>query len=138
MLGGNAAVILLDTHVLLWWVNDPTTLSKPALKAIDTAAKSNKVYVSSISSWEIALLVERGRLRLALDVRDWICRCEALPFLNFVPVSNAIAIESVRLPGFPHPDPADRIIAATALSLGAVLVTKDDKLRSFRHVKTIW
>ena len=135
---GSAEVIVLDTHTLLWWVNDPTTLSKPAAKVIDVSVKSNSVHVSCISSWEIALLVERGRLRLALDVRDWVCRCEALPFLSFVPVSNAIAIESVRLPDFPHADPADRIIAATALSLGAVLVTKDDKLRNYPHVKTVW
>jgi PIN domain nuclease of toxin-antitoxin system len=131
-------VIVLDTHTLLWWVNDPATLSLSAKKAIDAAVESRSVYVSCISSWEIALLVERGRLRLALDVRDWICRCEALSFLTFVPLSNAIAIESVRLPDFPHADPADRIIAATALSLGAVLVTKDDKLRNYPHVKTIW
>jgi len=131
-------VIVLDTHTLLWWVNDPATLSKPARKAIDAAVTTHAVSVSCISSWEIAMLVERGRLRLALDVRDWICRCEALPFLTFVPVNNAIAVESVRLPDFPHSDPADRIIAATTLSLGAVLVTKDDKLRSYPHLKTIW
>lgn len=131
-------MIVLDTHTLLWWVNDPTTLSRLAAEIIDAAVMSKSVHVSCISSWEIALLVERGRLRLALDVRDWVCRCEALPFLTFVPVSNAIAIESVRLPDFPHADPADRIIAATALSLGAPLVTKDDKLRNYPHVKTIW
>ena len=131
-------MIVLDTHILLWWVNDPATLSKQAKKAIDAAVKSRAVHVSCISSWEIAMLVERGRLRLALDVRDWLCRCEALPFLTFVAVSNAIAVESVRLPDFPHADPADRIIAATALSLGAALVTKDDKLRNYPHLKTIW
>jgi PIN domain nuclease of toxin-antitoxin system len=131
-------VIVLDTHALLWWVNDPTTLSVTAKEAIDAAVESKTVRVSCISSWEIALLVERGRLRLALDVRDWLCRCEALPFLTFVAVGNAIAIESVRLPDFPHADPADRIIAATALSLGAALVTKDDKLRNYPHVTTIW
>jgi len=131
-------MIVLDTHVLLWWVNDPTTLSRPAKKAIDAAMKTNSIHVSCISSWGIALLVERGRLRLALDVRDWLCRCEALPFLTFVAVSNAIAVESVRLPDFPHADPADRIIAATALSLGAALVTKDYKLRDYPHLKTIW
>lgn len=131
-------MIVLDTHVLLWWVNDPATLSKPARKVIDAAVKSKSVHVSCISSWEIALLVERGRLRLALDVRDWLCRCEALPFLTFVAVNNAIAVESVRLPDFPHADPADRIIAATALSLGAALVTKDEKLRNYPHVKAIW
>ncbi|KAB0672439.1 type II toxin-antitoxin system VapC family toxin [Oryzomonas sagensis] len=131
-------MIVLDTHALLWWVNDPATLSEPAKTAIDAAVESRSVHVSCISSWEIALLVERGRLRLALDVRDWLCRCEALPFLTFVAVNNAIAVESVRLPDFPHADPADRIIAATALSLGAALVTKDDKLRNYPHVKTIW
>lgn len=131
-------MIVLDTHTLLWWVNDPTTLSKPAKKAIDETVTSKSVHVSCISSWEIALLVARGRLRLALDVRDWLCRCEALPFLTFVAVSNAIAVESVRLPDFPHADPADRIITATALSLGAALVTKDNKLRDYPHVKTIW
>jgi PIN domain nuclease of toxin-antitoxin system len=129
---------VLDTHTLIWWVNDPVALSKPAKQAIDTAMETKSVYVSCISSWEIALLVERGRLLLTLDVRDWISRCEALPFLSFVTISNAIAIESVRLPDFPHADPADRIIAATALSLGAMLVTKDDKLRNYPHVKTIW
>ena len=62
-----------------------------------------------------------------------------MAFLPFVPVTNAIAVESVRLPEFPHAtDPADRIIAATALSLGAALVTKDGKLRNYPHVNTIW
>lgn len=131
-------MIVLDTHALLWWVNDPATLSKPAKKAIDAAVAAKRVSVSCISSWEIALLVERGRIQLALDVRDWLSRCEALPFLTFIPVSNTIAVESARLPDFPHADPADRIIAATALSLGASLVTKDDKLRSYQPLKTIW
>jgi len=131
-------VIVLDTHVLIWWVNDPAALSSPAQMAINAAMESKSIHVSSISSWEIALLSERGRLQLSLDVRDWLCRCETLPFLTFVPVSNAIAVESVRLPEFPHADPADRIIAATALSLGAPLVTKDDKLRNYPHLKSIW
>lgn len=131
-------MIILDTHVLLWWVNGSPTLSKPAKEAIDTAVNSRSIYVSCISSWEIALLVERGRLRLALDVRDWLCRCEALPFLAFVAVSNAIAVESVRLPDFPHADPVNRIIAATALSLGAALVTKDDKLQNYPPLETVW
>jgi PIN domain nuclease of toxin-antitoxin system len=131
-------MIVLDTHALLWWVSDPTLLSKRAKKTIDAAAKSNAVHVSCITSWEIALLVERGRLRLSLDVRDWLYRCEALPFITFVPVSNSIAVESVRMKDFPHSDPADRIIAATAISLGAVLVTKDENLQSYPYLKTTW
>ncbi len=131
-------MILLDTHALVWWVDNPAQLSRPASEAIEQAMKTKSVYVSCFSSWEIALLVERGRLRLALDVRDWLGRCERLPFLSFVPVNTAIAVESVRLPDFPHTDPADRIITATALSLGALLVTKDDKLRSYPNVQTVW
>jgi PIN domain nuclease of toxin-antitoxin system len=131
-------MIVLDTHALLWWVSDPTLLSRPAKKAIEAAVKSSAVHVSCISSWEIALLVERDRLRLSLDVRDWLYRCEALPFITFVPVNNAIGVESVRLRDFPHSDPADRIIAATAMSLGAILVTKDENLRGYPYLKTTW
>ena len=131
-------MIVLDTHVLIWWVNDPSFLSPAARGVIDDAVRADGVAVSCISSWEIALLVGRGRLHLALDVRDWLSRCEALPFLSFVSVDCAVAVESVRLPDFPHPDPADRIIAATALSMGAVLVTKDERLRGYPPLKTLW
>jgi PIN domain nuclease of toxin-antitoxin system len=122
-------MIVLDTHALVWWLDNPAQLSRPASEAIEHAMKTKSVYVSCFSAWEIAL---------ALDVRDWLARCERLPFLSFVPVSTAIAVESVRLPDFPHADPADRIITATALSLGAQLVTKDEKLRSYPNVQTVW
>jgi PIN domain nuclease of toxin-antitoxin system len=135
---GGFEMIVLDTNALIWWVDDPSQLSRPAQAAIEKAMQTKSVYASCISSWEIALLVERGRVKLALDVRDWLARCEALPFLSFVPVNTAIAVESVRLPDFPHADPADRIITATALSLGAQLVTKDEKLRSYKNVQTVW
>ena len=131
-------MIVLDTHALVWWVDNPAQLSKPASAAIEQAMGTKSLYVSCFSAWEIAMLVERGRLQLGLDVRDWIARCEALPFLSFVPVSNAIAVESARLPEFPHADPADRIIVATAMSLGARLVTKDEKISSYSHLVTVW
>lgn len=131
-------MIVLDTHVMIWWVNDPAQLSMPAHAAIAKAMDTKSVYVSCISSWEIALLADRGRLKLAIDVRDWLARCEAIPFLTFVPVNTLIAVESVRLPDFPHADPADRIITATAMSLGAQLVTKDEKIRSYTYLKTVW
>ena len=84
------------------------------------------------------MLVEKERLSLALDVRDWISRSEALPFVTFMPLSTAIAVESVRLPGFLHADPADRIIVATAMSLGARLVTKDEKLLRYAPARALW
>ncbi len=131
-------MILLDTHALIWWVNDPSQLSTVAQSAIEEARKRNALYVSCISSWEIALLVQRNRLQLSLDVRDWLARCEALPFLSFMPVTTAIAVESTRLPDFPHADPADRIIVASALSLGAKLITKDEKIHQYRNQLSVW
>jgi len=131
-------MIVLDTHAWVWWVSNPEMLSDTARKAVDEAAGKNELFVSMISVWEVAMLVEKERLSLALDVRDWICRSETLPFVTFVPLSTAIAVESVRLPGFPHGDPADRIIVATALSLGARLVTRDEKLLNFAPCRAIW
>ena len=131
-------MILLDTHAWVWWVNDPQELSSAANRAINTAREESAVYVSSMSAWEVALLVAKGRLQLTLDVEDWIIRSEALPFLNFIPVDNRIAVRSTALPGTLHGDPADRIIIASALTLGAAIVTKDERIKRYRHVKTVW
>jgi PIN domain nuclease of toxin-antitoxin system len=131
-------VILLDTHVWVWWVDGSMALSAAAQRAIDGAVTSGDLGVSSISTWEVALLVKKGRLGLAMDVEDWVARSEALPFVQFVPVDNRIAVKSVLLTALLHDDPADRIIAATALTLGATLVTKDERLRNLRPLRTIW
>ena len=131
-------MIVLDTHVWVWWVSNPDQLSSGARIAIDQSMADSKVFISSISGWEIAMLVARGRLELTMPVRDWIAISEGLSFLHFVPVTNNIAIKSVQLPGELHGDPADRLIVATALSMGSALVTKDEKILNYPHVKTIW
>ncbi len=131
-------MILLDTHALVWWLDNPALLGSQALLAIENALASNSLYVSSITAWEITLLYDRGRLQLTIDAQYWLSQCERSKLIKFVPVNNAIAIASVRLPDFPHADPADRIIVATALELGAQLVTKDEKLRTYKKVRTIW
>ncbi|MEN6468073.1 MAG: type II toxin-antitoxin system VapC family toxin [Smithella sp.] len=131
-------MIVLDTHAWIWWVSSPEFLSETAKQAIDEAATGRNVFISSISTWEIAMLVSRGRIKLTMSPADWVAASEALPFFDFVPVSNSIALKSVHLPGILHHDPADRIIIATAVSLGAVLVTKDEKIRNYPHVKTVW
>lgn len=131
-------MIVLDTHAWIWWVSNPEMLSDTARQVIDDAVRRRELFISTISAWEVAMLVEKERLSLALDARDWISRSEALPFVTFVPLSTAIAVESVRLPGFPHADPADRIIVATALSLGARLVTKDEKLLQYSPARAVW
>jgi PIN domain nuclease of toxin-antitoxin system len=134
---GGPQVILLDTHAWVWWVSSPGILSEQARKAIDHAAANESLTVSSISVWEVAMLVARGRLRLTMEVNDWITQCEAFPFVRFIPVDNRIALKSVTLPDFSHPDPADRIIIATSIILEATLVTKDQKMLNYPHVKTI-
>lgn len=131
-------MIVLDTHVLLWWVSNPDQLSRKARSTIERTIADGSIYISSISAWEIAMLVERKRLSLTMDVKDWITRCEAIPYIKFVPVTNSIAIKAVQLTGDIHNDPADRIIAATAISMGVALVTMDQKLRNYQNVKTLW
>ena len=131
-------MIVLDTHALVWWAAESAALPKRIANLINRNANEGKVDVSSVSTWEGALLVKKGRLRLAMDVADWVAKCEALPNLRFVAPDNRIMLRSVFLPGELHNDPADRIIVATALTLGAKLVSSDEKLEQYAHVETIW
>lgn len=131
-------MIVLDTHVLIWWVDSPQKLSKRAQKAIDEAAEDKSISVSSISTFEIYLLIKKGRLELATHPDAWMEKIESLPFVRFITVDNRIAALSVNLPDFPHQDPADRIIIATALNLGGKLVTSDEKILNYQKVQTIW
>ena len=130
-------MIVLDTHAWVWWVSNPKSLSHRARRAVNMAAENNAFLISSISAWEVALLVAKNRLRLTMDVTDWIAKSEGLPFVNFIPVDNAIAIKSVALPEPLHNDPADRIIIATAIVMGAPVVTKDERIINYPHVNTI-
>jgi PIN domain nuclease of toxin-antitoxin system len=131
-------VIVLDTHAWIWFISNPELLSEKAKKAVDKSVKEKAVLISSISAWEVALLVFKKRLKLTLKLADWVAKSEALPFIHFIPVDNSIAIKAVSLPQPLHSDPADRIIISTAVSVGASLVTKDEKILNYPRVKTIW
>lgn len=131
-------MIVLDTHIWLWWLSNPEKLSVKAAQAINKEVIGGEVAISSISTWEIAMLIDKGRLKLSMDVSDWMRKTGALPFIKFFPVDNTIALRSVVLPGEFHPDPADRIIVSTAMTLGAPLITKDDKILNYSYIKTIW
>lgn len=135
---GGAKVIVLDTHVWIWWVSNPENLSDAAMIRIEQAVSDKAVYVSSISTWEVAMLVAKKRLKLTMDVNDWIAKSETFPFLHFIPVTNSIAVRSVNLPGRFHSDPADRIIIATAMMQGGTLVSKDAKMLNYTHIETLW
>jgi len=131
-------VIVLDTHALVWWVGDDPTLSKKAKAAIEREMDGGEIIVSSISAWEIAMLVERDRLFLSMDVGSWLATVAEIEAVRFLPVDVEIALKSVDFPGEFHKDPADRMIVATARKLAVSLVTKDEKIRAYAHVKTIW
>jgi PIN domain nuclease of toxin-antitoxin system len=96
------------------------------------------VLVSAISAWEIAMLVHRGRLTLAIGVADWLATVERVDPVRFVPVDNGLAAHSVALPGEFHRDPADRLIVATARRHAVPLVTADEKIHAYPHVRTVW
>lgn len=132
-------MIVLDTHVLLWWASGlDTQLTPAARKAIGKQLDGGRIVVSSISAWEIAMLVARGRLALSVDTSEWLALVDEIEAIEFMPVDNEIAMKSVELPGDFHKDPADRLIVATARKLGAPLVTADEKIRQWPHLRTIW
>lgn len=133
-------MIVLDTHTLIWWVGNDAQLSTKAKKAIkkEMAAPSGQILVSSITAWEVSMLVTKERLTLTMDVDSWLSVVESIENIEFVPIDNKVAIESTRLPGEFHKDPADRLIVALARTLSAPLVTADEKIQSYGHVKTIW
>jgi len=136
---GERLVIVLDTHALVWWMSSPDRIPAKARRVLDASVAEGKpVAVSSISVWEIAMLVERGRLELTLPSGVWLAHLEQLSWLSFVPVDNRIAVRAVHLEEYPHRDPADRIIVATALGLNATLVTADRRLHDYRPLRTVW
>ena len=130
-------MILLDTSALIRWICVPEKLSKQAEKTIDAAIKQGEVLISSISVWEICLLIKKGRLDFFIDPNTWLAKIESMPSVKFVPVDNAVAVQSVNLPDFSHKDPADRIIIATAREYGATLITSDKRILNYKHVRTL-
>jgi PIN domain nuclease of toxin-antitoxin system len=129
--------ILLDTHALIWWVDDPKRLSPSQQRAVRRAASSATLWVSEITFWEVASLVERGRVRLALAIDEWLERAAAEPLVRRCGISPAIAQELASLVVTRDWDPADRILVATARVLGAKLVTSDARIVEARLVDTI-
>ena len=135
---GGKHLIILDTHTWIWYINDPGLLSKQACAQIEDELDNNPILVSSISVWEIFMLEKAGRLKLTLPAHTWVQKCENLSIFRFVPVDNEIAKISVQLNSDLHKDPADRIILATALKEGAILITKDKRLQNYSYVETVW
>jgi PIN domain nuclease of toxin-antitoxin system len=127
--------LLLDTHVLLWWSSEPRRLSRTAAGALRAA---QELTVAAVTWYELAWLAENGRVALERPLRAWL---EDLGgHVLTAPLTPAIAATAAALPASFPPDPADRLIYATAIEHGWRLVTKDRRLREHRHVRpvTLW
>lgn len=123
--------MIADTHVFVWLVSGDDRLGAAARQKLEKAAVSASVQVAAISLWEIAMLVHKGRLALGVEAGAWIAAALALPGISLLPLLPSIALDSVRLPGDMHADPADRMIVASARHLGVPLVTADRALLSY-------
>ena len=139
-------MILLDTHALIWWAagNHPR-LSANALAAIDQEIESAGqpggspgLLVSAISCWEVAMLVNRGRLALSLDVERWLALLASHPAVRLLGLDPAVAVAATRLPEPFHADPADRFLVAQARELGIPLLSADNRILSYGHVRSLW
>jgi PIN domain nuclease of toxin-antitoxin system len=108
-------VIVLDTHIWIWWVHGHSALSA-SQKAVSEKNEEAGLGISVISCWEMAKLVEIKRLVLPCPTLDWLNQALAYPGVRLLELSPEIAAESASLPGSFHRDPADQIIVATAES----------------------
>jgi len=129
---GTPQGIVLDTHVWIWVIEgDRNALSHAAIKVIAKAAQDGAVCVSAISVWELAMLEARGRVTLSRPVEEWARAALGAPGVRLLPLSPEMAIDSTRLPGAVHGDPADRILMASARVLGWRLATCDSRILSY-------
>ena len=128
-------MIVLDTHAWLWWVSDPSKLGRASRRELGRAAR---IGVPAICSLEVAVSAARGRVSLDRPPLDWLHDALALPRVEALALTPAIAVKAAELPqSFPG-DPADRMITATAILHAAVLVTKDERIRAFDGVRCLW
>lgn len=129
--------LLLDTHVLIWWLDDSGRLSPAQQEAVATVDPQSPLLVSDISLWEIATLHSLGRVRLSLPLREWLDKAVAPPLVRRQGISPAVAEQVAALSDSFHRDPGDRILVATARVLGATLLTQDRRIVEAALVDTL-
>lgn len=129
-------MIVLDTHVWLWWASEPGRLSKRARSAIEAA---NGIGICTVSAWEVTMLVLRNRIKLNRDVAIWVRQALAQTSVEALSLTTEIAVAAalVEREGL-RGDPVDRMIYATARTHGVPLVTRDEALRRFDPARTVW
>jgi PIN domain nuclease of toxin-antitoxin system len=129
--------VLLDTHVLLYWLGADPRLSAAQAEVIRQAGPAEPLWVSDISLWEIATLYALARITLRLPLRDWLEAATAPPLVQRLGITPAVAAAVAALPASLHRDPADRIIIASAQVLGGTLLTRDQRIIDAALVPTL-
>jgi PIN domain nuclease of toxin-antitoxin system len=129
-------MILLDTHVWIWWTHGDPNLAADFAGEIDRH-EGDGIGVSAISCWEVAKLYEYGRLELPCGIAEWMREALLYPGIRVVDLTPEIAVESTRQPQPFHRDPADQIIVASARMLDVALATLDGKIRAYPHVRLL-
>ncbi len=130
-------MILLDTHTWIWSHSATKLLSGKVRKLIKQTQTDLRA-IASISIWEFAMMVAKGRVNVKIDAMRWLNDSIQNSGLRVIDLTPEIAIDSCNLPGEFHKDPADRIIVATARTQNLTLLTKDKKIIDYPHVKAIW
>ena len=129
--------IICDTHILIFWQDDPKRLSNAAQAAMETGLQDKVLACSDISFWEIAMLIHSGRLRRDISPVQYMADLCLVLSLTILPITPEIASLS-QGDFFVHKDPADRLIAATAIHHNAPLITADNKLQELKPLTVIW
>jgi PIN domain nuclease of toxin-antitoxin system len=134
---GQALVILLDTHIVMWLSFDGDRISPSARSAIVDARENGEgLAISDISFLELAMLASKGRIDLGVSLDTFFQEVESA--FVVLPMSGRACARTMELPATFPKDPADRIIVATALVEGMALITADREIRRSKVVRTIW
>lgn len=129
-------MIILDTHIWVWWTDENSKLLSRDLDLL-RARESEGLGVSSFSIWEIAKLYEKNRVEFSVPLEDWFDKALSRPNIVLLAASPRVVVDSIRLPGIFHNDPADQIIVATARIYDSPLATYDSKILEYPHVKLV-
>lgn len=129
-------MVILDTHIWVWWNQNDPKLASTHKQAIDHN-RNNGIGICTITLIEIARLVQQGRIILPLPIHEWFSIALALEGVMLITITPSIAIDAVNLPGDFHKDPADRLIVATARTLDCPLITADRQILSYPYVKQV-
>jgi PIN domain nuclease of toxin-antitoxin system len=130
-------MVLLDTHIWLWWLLGDGSLKQSERKALDQLASNRKLCISWTTLWETEMLERKGRITLLPDFEGWVQDATHKSFMTVLAADMDLILAQQKLPDSFHGDPADRLITTTAILSGYALATYDQRIRK-AEVCTIW